>query len=100
MATASDVANGGIMLVEWFRQAKEITLSDLTTGTLTLGFDDNFHIILAYGMAYEYLKGKDMKRAEAIFRDIQIYIKNLRKHYSSKQLDRQYSLSGDYQSMK
>lgn len=99
-ATATDVANGGIMLVEWFRQAKEITLSDLTTGTLTPGFDDNFHIILAYGMSYEYLKGKDMKRAEAIFRDIQIYIKNLRKHYSSKQLDRQYALSGDYQSMK
>jgi len=99
-ATAVDVANSGIMLMEWFRQAQAITLSDLTTGTLTPGFDDNFHIILAYGMSYEYLKGKDMKRAEAIFRDIQIYIRNLRKHYSSKQLDRHYSLSGDYQSMK
>lgn len=99
-ATATDVSNNGLMLVEWFRQAKEITLSDLTTGTLTPGFDDNFHIILAYGMSYEYLKGKDMKRAEAIFRDIQIYIKNLRKQYSSKQLDRRYALTGDYQSMK
>jgi hypothetical protein len=99
-ATSADVANGGILIAEWFRQAKALTLSDLTTGTLVPGFDDNFHIMLSYGASYEYLKGKDMKRAEACFRDLSLYEQRLRRQYSSKQLDRQYALSGDYQSMK
>jgi len=99
-ANSTDVASSGFMIAEWFRQAKEITLSDLTTGTLVPGFDDTFHVMLAYGASYEFLKGKDMKRAEACFRDLQVYEQRLRKQYSSKQLDRQYSLTGDYQSMK
>jgi hypothetical protein len=99
-ANATDVANGGYIFAEWFRQAQALTLSDLTTGTLVPGFDDTFHIMLAYGCSYEYLKGKDMKRAEGIFRDLNLYEQRLRRQYSSKQLDRQYSLSGDYQSMK
>ena len=99
-ATSADVTAGGLILIEWFRQAQALTLSDLTTGTLVPGFDDTFHVMLAYGASYEYLKGKDMKRAEAVFRDLQLYEARLRKQYSSKQLDRQYTLSGDYQSYK
>lgn len=99
-ATAQDVTNGGVMLIEWFRQAEEFELSDLTGGTYVPGFDDNFHIMLAYGAAYEYLRGNDMKRAEAVLKDLAVYEARLRRQYSSKQLDRTYQITGDYQTYK
>lgn len=99
-ATSADVASGGLMLVEWFRDATPFTLSDLTTGTLVPGFDEPFHAILAYGCAYEYLRANDMKRAEKILQDLNTYETRLRRQYSSKQLDRSYQITGDYQSMK
>jgi len=99
-ASSTDVANGGFILMEWFRQAIPFTLENLTTGTLVPGFDDNFHVMLAYGASYEYLRGKDQKRADVVMRDLQTYEARLRRQYSSKQLDRMYSLSGDYQSYK
>lgn len=99
-ATSTDVSNGGFMIAEWFRQAVALTLSDLTTGTLVPGFDDNFHVMLAYGAACEYLLGKDQKRYDKIKNELAIYETRLRKQYSSKQLDRNWSLQADYQSMK
>jgi hypothetical protein len=100
-ATSTDVSNGGLMLMEWFREAIPFTETDLTASSSpTPGFDGTFHVMLAYGASYEYLKGKDMKRAETVFRDLQIYETRLRKQYSSKQLDRQAQLMSDYQSYK
>ena len=99
-ATAQDVSNGGYIFMEWFRQPKEITSSDWTTGTKEPGFDDNFHIMVVFGMASEYLVGKDMKRYKNVVDKLNEYETRLRRQYSSKQLDRKASLSGDYQSYK
>lgn len=100
IASASDVASGASAIVEWFRGATPFTLSDLTTGTAIPGFDSGFHMMLAYGAAYEFCLAKGLPQLEGIEKELQIYEDRLRKQYSSKQKDRQYGLSMDYQSMK
>lgn len=99
-ATQADVDAGGLMIVELERGAADFTLSDLTTGTAIPGFDITFHMMLAYGPAYEFCQSKGMPQAQSIYRELQVYEDRLRKQYSSKQLDRRYALQGDYQTMK
>jgi hypothetical protein len=99
-ATAADVAAGGQMIMEWFRQATPYTLSDLTTGTLVPGFDDTFHAMLAYGPASEYCLAKGMEQANDYLKILADFEARLRTQYSSKQLDRKYSLQSDYQTYK
>ena len=99
-ATAADVAAGGQMIMEWFRQPIPFTLSDLTTGTLTPGFDDTFHAMLAYGPAFEYCTAKGLEAAGTYAKVLQDFEARLRTQYSSKQLDRKYSLQADYQTYK
>lgn len=100
LATSTDVANGGKMIVEMERGAADFTLSDLTTGTAIPGFDNTFHMMLAYGPAFEFCQSKGMPQAQSIYRELQVYEDRLRKQYSSKQLDRRMQLFQDYQSMK
>ena len=100
LAQASDVTGGASMIVEMERGAAEFTLSDLTTGTATPGFDITFHQMLAYGVAFEFCQSKGMPQAQSIYRELQVFEDRLRKQYSSKQLDRRYQLQGDYQTMK
>jgi len=100
MPTAADVAAGGYMVVETFRGPKEFTSGDLSTGTAQPGFDSTFHPILAYGPATEYEGPKQLpqlKRDMAMLADYEV---RLRQQYSSKELDRNYALSSDYQSYK
>ena len=52
-ADATDVAAGAELQVEWTRAPKQLTGSDITTGTVEPGFDDTFHPLLAYGVAFE-----------------------------------------------
>lgn len=100
MASSSDVSAGGSMIMELERGAADFTSSDLTTGTAIPGFDITFHMMLAYGPAFEYCQSKGMPQAQSIYRELQVYEDRLRKQYSSKQLDRRYALMGDYQTMK
>lgn len=100
MASSSDVSGGGKMIIEWFRGATQFTLSDLTTGTAVPGFDSSFHMMLAYGVAYEFCEAKGLPQAERLKNELNEYEQRLRKQYSSKQLDRQFGLSADYQYMK
>ena len=99
-ATAADVAAGGFMIAEWFRQPTPYTLSDLTTGTLVPGFDDTFHAMLAYGPAFEYCIAKGIDSAETYSKMLQDFETRLRTQYSAKQLDNKYVLKADYQSYK
>lgn len=99
-ASSADVAAGGYVIAEWFRQIKEFTLSDLTTGTVVPGFDDTFHAMLAYGPAFEYCEAKGLPQAATIYNELQVYEQRLRKQYSSKQLDRKYMFGLDYQNNK
>lgn len=100
MASSSDVASGAKMISEWERGMAEFTLSDLTTGTAIPGFDISFHAMLAYGPSFEFCQSKGMPQTDKISEELAKYEIRLRRQYSSKQQDRQYQLSSDYQSMK
>lgn len=96
MPTATDVTNGAIMRVEWERQIQVFTTADytsvLTDSTVVPGFDDPFHVMLAYGAAYEYAQTKQLPMQTAIAQKLQEDEVRLRQHYSRKQLDREFAL--------
>lgn len=100
LANSTDITNGAQAIVEFFRQPVEFTLSDLTAGTKSPGFDASFHAFLAYGPAYEYCRSKGLPQTEAIYRDLLDLEGRIRRQYSSKQLDRRYQLVTDYQNYK
>lgn len=91
-ANATDVANSGKIRFEWVRQITEITSGELTTGTVVLGFDDPFHPMVAYGMAFEYATAKALPNKNDLWTVILDYEARLKDHYSSKQKDREYTL--------
>lgn len=99
-ATQADVDAGGSMVVEMERGAAEFTLSDLTTGTAIPGFDTTFHHMISYGVASEFCIAKGIPQKEDQKQVLADYEARLRKQYSSKQLDRNYALTSDYQTMK
>ena len=88
---AADVASGGKIFIQWNRELKEFTSTDMSSGTAVPGFDTEFHPILAYGAAYEFLlgTGQDTTVAE---RGLADYENRLRMTYGKKELDRDNSL--------
>jgi hypothetical protein len=90
---AADVTNGGKIFVEWSRELKEFTATDLTNGTAVPGFDTEFHPILAYGPAYEFLQSTGQQN-EAAF--VEKSLKDLEARliatFGKKQLDRDLSV--------
>lgn len=96
---AADVANSGKIYIEWNRELKEFTASDMTNGTAVPGFDTEFHPILAYGPAYEFLlgTGQDTAAAEKGLLDFE---SRLRATYGKKQLDRTQTLVPIYNNFK
>lgn len=96
-ANATDVAAGAQARAQWERQIKEFTSSDLSTGTAVPGFDDPWHMMLAYGCALEHAIARNMKDAKRDCSDtLQDYELRLKQHYSRKQLDRKYRLGAAY----
>lgn len=95
-AVTADVTAGAQVIVEFFRTPTEFTSSDLTTGTLIPGFDPTFHYMLAYGCAYEYAQAKQLPQMSGIVDVLKDFEDRLRKQYSSKQLDRKYTLMSEY----
>ena len=88
MPSQEDVNNGGKIQIEWSREAKEFTSSDLTTGTLTPGFDTAFHPMLAYGPSSEYAISKRLDVKNDIQARLNELEQRLRRQYGSKQKDR------------
>lgn len=82
----------GKVFAEVSRVAKDFELSDYTTGTATLGFDKNFHIIVPYGISKEYfLAKKRFADAQAMDQVISYHLNKLKKQYGNK--NREYSLN-------
>lgn len=92
MALPAQITAGATGIVEFFRSPTEFTLSDLNTGTAVPGIDISFHMMLAYGVAYEYAQAKQLPQATMIYGELQKYEERLRVQYSSKQLDRKYQI--------
>lgn len=96
-ASTSDVTGGAMAKVEFFRSPCEFTSAELTAGTVSPGIDPTFHMMLAYGAAYEFAQAQQMPQKNEIARELQNYEVMLRKQYSSKQLDRKYKLTPAYE---
>ena len=95
--TASDVANGGKIFIEWNRELKEFTSSDLANGTAVPGFDTEFHAILAYGPAYEFLLGTGQNvDTTYVAKSLQELEARLIATYGKKQIDRNMSAVPQY----
>lgn len=99
-ATSAQVTAGAAAIVEFFRSPVEFTSAELTTGTVSPGIDITFHMMLAYGTAFEYCLPKQLPQLKGIADKLARYEDMLRKQYSSKQLDRKYFLGADHQSYK
>ncbi len=95
-ATAANVTNSGVIRAEWIREIDEFTTSDTTQEP---GFDEPFHRMLSIGASYDWIlvnKSENtalITRLEGLLAD---YEARLKKHFGSKQLDRQYALKGAY----
>lgn len=86
---------GGLKI--WIaRQVDTFTSGQYTTGTLEPGFDDQFHIMLALGAAYDYLSSKPGLNATPIWQELQDYELRLRQHYGKKNEDEQLSITSAY----
>lgn len=88
MPSQQDVDAGGSIQIEWSRDAKDFTSSDLTTGTLTPSFDTAFHPMLAYDPASEYAISKRLDVKNDIQARLNELEQRLRKQYGDKQKDR------------
>lgn len=99
MPTATDVSNGSTIRVEWERQILPFTSADytsvITDSTAVPGFDDPFHIMLAYGAAFEFASSKQLPQLKQIQDKLQEDEIRLRTAYSKKELDRRLLLQTD-----
>ena len=100
IASTADVSAGAQMILEWFRSPVEFTSGDLTTGTASPGFDISFHGMMAYGPAFEYAQQKQLPNKNDLAGMLQDYEARLKRQYSSKQLDRKYRVTPDFQNYK
>ncbi len=100
VAQAADVTAGGQMMVEWYRSPVQFTSAELTAGTVSPGIDPEFHMMLAYGPAYEFCEAKGLPQTDRLRKELEDMEMRLRKQYSTKQMDRKYQFVGDYQTMK
>ena len=96
MASQADVTAGGKMMVEWYRSPVQFTSAELTAGTVSPGIDPEFHMMLAYGVAYEFCEAKGLPQADRLRQELADMEQRLRRQYSTKQLDRKYTLVSDY----
>lgn len=96
MPLTVDVANGATIRVEWDRQIQPFVVGDyssvLTDSTVVPGFDDPFHVMLAYGAAFEYATTRQLPQVAQITSKLQEDELRLRQHYGRKDLDRNLAL--------
>jgi hypothetical protein len=84
-------ASTGSIEIEVSRTAKDITSEQYTTGTITPGFDENFHPMLPYGIAMEYFVANSMtEQAAQMAQYLSDYEVRLRRQYGKK--ERNYPL--------
>jgi hypothetical protein len=91
------VANSSKGMKLYFdRQVTEFTLSDLTTGTKSPGFDANFHMILAYGPAYEFAIANGKSNLDETKKELEQLMQELRVFTGSKDSDRSWGLKANF----
>lgn len=99
-ATATDVANGALIQVEWEKEVTPITSDEWTAGTVVPGFDTAFHELLWIGPASEYAAINNLPSRDDLKRMLAESEARLKLVYGKKQKDRDYQLVPEYQSYK
>lgn len=90
-------ASVGKVYAEVSRTAKDFSLSDLTTGTATPGFDKNFHPMIPYGMAYDYFLLNTMdSQAQSMRSILTEYEFKLAKQYGNKNVEFPLRFEAEY----
>ncbi len=93
LATQAQIDAGAEIRAEWTRAPKQITASDITTGTAEPGFDDTFHPLLAYGTAYEKAQEVGLRNRNELKGMVNELLVLLKQQYGSKELDQKISLT-------
>lgn len=94
--TAAQVTAGAKMRLETERNVIPFTSGDLSTGTLTPGFDAPFHPIIADGASFEYAVSRQLPQLAQIQSRLTDWEARLRQAYGRKQLDRRIQLTPSY----
>lgn len=97
LAASTDVSAGGKIRIEWNRLVTPFVLANLSDTTVIPGFDDPFHPMLSWGMAYEKASSELLPQLEGITKNLADWETRLREHYSRRNLDRQLMLSTNSQ---
>lgn len=99
MPIAADVTNGGFIRAEWFRNVTAFAASDysvvITDSTVTPGFDAPFHMILAWGAAWEFALANNLPQLATIQQQLQDWEARLRIAYGRKDQDMRLTLTPD-----
>lgn len=92
LAVQSEVDSGAKIVAEFTRQIIEFTSAQLTTGTISPGFDAPFHAMLSYGPAFEFAQKMNLPQAKSIFTELQDYEVRLKRHYANQDKDFKFVL--------
>lgn len=91
LAAASDVSAGALMRLEQDRNIIPFTSADYTTdpndSTSIPGIDAPFHMMLAYGTAYEFANANNLPQLQNIKNDLVDWEARLRQAYGRKDKD-------------
>lgn len=102
LPSASDVASAAKIRIEFERDVVVFTTADYTTdptdSTVIPGIDSPFHMMIAYGAAYEYANANDLPQLENIKNDLQDWEARLRQAYGRKDKDTMLALRPAYDS--
>jgi hypothetical protein len=79
------------------RNITEFTSSDLSTGTASPGFDPNFHMLLAYGVAHDRAIAKSLANADRIDKELDKLMSELSTYYGNKDEDMAWSIQPAYE---
>lgn len=91
LAVVSDVSAGASIRVEWERNITPFTASDYTVdpndSTVIPGFDPPFHMLLAWGAAYEFALAQNLPQVKGFASTVSDYEQRIRNAYGRKNLD-------------
>lgn len=92
---ANTSGNTGMKL--WVaREITEFTSGDLSTGTAAPGFDPNFHMVLAYGVAHDRAIAKGLANKADIKEELSELLQELSTYYGNKDEDMTWSIEPAY----
>lgn len=101
-ATAANITAGAKVRSEWERNITPFTTSDYTIdpsdSTVIPGFDAPFHMMIAYGAAYEFANANNLPQLQNIKNDLQDWEARLRIAYGNKDKDTMLAMRPAYDS--